>query len=360
MVGNIDTYDGQQNLEEWIRMVERTAAFAGWNADNTFKAALFRLRGGASEHIEQLHTEGHITSWEDTKKALKARYETSDREQLYQHLLNTGTQGDKTVQEWAQVVRKLSLRAIGAGGLKTDRVSANEEGENPTQVHQPATEEESNKAILQFMRKTNFIRGLRSSLRLVVWRKKCKTFDEAVTAATEEEAVEMAHKEEKVLGCYQDDPHGSSTQPLVNSIVAALDARDAAKEARKSMQRDRKPFGDSHDRLEETKQADPFREPPSQHASNAYGSGVPPMHQYGEQLPLPRASHQPTYSGDEMSHPWRTRRPSYRYGHLGNEVAVRDKMEGRCFACHHPGHFRRECPAYRPVQQPGNASRRLN
>ena len=82
MVGNIDTYDGQQNLEEWIRMVERTAAFAGWNADNTFKAALFRLRGGASEHIEQLHTEGHITSWEDTKKALKARYETSDREQF--------------------------------------------------------------------------------------------------------------------------------------------------------------------------------------------------------------------------------------------------------------------------------------
>ena len=30
MVGNIDTYDGQQNLEEWTRMVERAATFAGW------------------------------------------------------------------------------------------------------------------------------------------------------------------------------------------------------------------------------------------------------------------------------------------------------------------------------------------
>ena len=26
MVGNIDSFDGQQNLEEWIGMVERTAA----------------------------------------------------------------------------------------------------------------------------------------------------------------------------------------------------------------------------------------------------------------------------------------------------------------------------------------------
>ena len=101
MVGNIDSFDGQQNLEEWIRMVERTAAFTGWSEDNTFKAALFRLRGEASEHIEQLRDEGHITSWEDTKRALRARYETSGREQFYQHLINTGTQGNKTVQEWA-------------------------------------------------------------------------------------------------------------------------------------------------------------------------------------------------------------------------------------------------------------------
>ena len=29
----------------------------GWSEDNTFKAALFRLRGEASEHIEQLRNE---------------------------------------------------------------------------------------------------------------------------------------------------------------------------------------------------------------------------------------------------------------------------------------------------------------
>ena len=36
-------------------MVERAAKFAGgWTDDHAFKAALFRLRGEASEHIEQL------------------------------------------------------------------------------------------------------------------------------------------------------------------------------------------------------------------------------------------------------------------------------------------------------------------
>ena len=53
--GNIDPYDWHQNQGEWIRMVERAAKFAGgWTDDHAFKAALFRLRGEASEHIEQL------------------------------------------------------------------------------------------------------------------------------------------------------------------------------------------------------------------------------------------------------------------------------------------------------------------
>ena len=60
MVYNIDIYDGQQSLKERTQIVGRTVIVAGWTEDNKSKAALFRLRGQASEHIEQLSSDGQI------------------------------------------------------------------------------------------------------------------------------------------------------------------------------------------------------------------------------------------------------------------------------------------------------------
>ena len=60
IIGSVDNFDGQQNLEEWIQMVGRAADFAGWTEEQTFKAALFRLRGEAGEHVEQLRSEDKI------------------------------------------------------------------------------------------------------------------------------------------------------------------------------------------------------------------------------------------------------------------------------------------------------------
>ena len=60
MVGNIDIDDFQQSLKQRTQIVGRTAIFAGWTEDNKSKAALFRLRGEASDHIEQLRSEGQI------------------------------------------------------------------------------------------------------------------------------------------------------------------------------------------------------------------------------------------------------------------------------------------------------------
>ena len=100
MIGSVDNFDGTQNLEEWIQMVGRAAEFAGWSEENTFKAAMFRLRGEAGEHAEQLKSEGKLKTWKELQKALKERFETAGKEQWHQYLLNTGTQGSKTVQEW--------------------------------------------------------------------------------------------------------------------------------------------------------------------------------------------------------------------------------------------------------------------
>ena len=133
MIGSVDNFDGQQNLQEWIQMVERAAEFAGWTEEATFKAAMFRLRGEAGEHVEQLKSEGKLKTWKELQEALKDRFETAGREQWYQYLLNTGTQGSKTVQEWAQTVRKLSLRALGS-----DKQEVKSEGEANPEEEQAA------------------------------------------------------------------------------------------------------------------------------------------------------------------------------------------------------------------------------
>ena len=76
-------------------MVGRAAEFAGWTEEATFKAAMFRLRGEAGEHAEQLKSEGKLKTWKELQEALKDRFETAGKEQWYQYLLNTGTQGSK-------------------------------------------------------------------------------------------------------------------------------------------------------------------------------------------------------------------------------------------------------------------------
>ena len=42
-------------------MVEKTARFADWNNAATLRAAIFKLRGDATEYIEDLQKEGRVT-----------------------------------------------------------------------------------------------------------------------------------------------------------------------------------------------------------------------------------------------------------------------------------------------------------
>ena len=239
VIGSVDLFDGQQNLEEWLLMMDRASEFAGWTPDQVYKAALFRLRGEAGEYAEQLRNEGKIKTWEELKKALKERYNTAGKELWHHYLLNTATQGGSTVQEWAQTVRKLSLLALGSEGLEVKQeqegnqrggeIEGGQGGGEAVAGNANAMEAEARKKLLGFMRKSNFVRGLRSSLRQAVWRSKSTTFDEAVQAAAEEEAVESSNREEEVLSCYKRDLPRLAQPGLVDQIVAALEVRDEMK-----------------------------------------------------------------------------------------------------------------------------------
>ena len=383
VIGSVDNFDGQQNLEEWIQMIERAAEFAGWGPEQSFKAALFRLRGEAGEYAEQLRDEGKLASWKDLKQALKERYENAGKEQWHQYLLNTATQGNSTVQEWAQTVRKLSLKALGSEGNQLKREEEGQQGQQAGEG-QPQEEagnagSEARKKLLDFMRKSNFIRGLRSSLRKMVWRNKCGTFDEAVRAAAEEEAVEASHREEEVLSCYKRDLPNFTAPGLVDQIVSALEIREEERRkgheaVKKDQERTTKteprtpraedgahepevgPEEESRYRTRESE--DYVGIPPgirNYYRGPAAGRGHanPNSLQYGDQLPLPRNRGPRPGARQEWT----------RQGWGGDSGRARMNFDNlrpgiNCYNCGGRGHVRRECPT--PThQQPGNGSRRL-
>ena len=379
MIGSVDNFDGTQNLQEWIQMVGRAAEFAGWTEEATFKAAMFRLRGEAGEHAEQLKAEGKIRSWKELQEALRDRFETAGKEQWHQYLLNTGTQGSKTVQEWAQTVRKLSLRALGS----EDPEIKHEQDEEPLNAEEEraaaTTRKEARRNLLDYMRKTNFVRGLRSSLRQMVWRKKCKTFDEAVRTAAEEEAVEASHREEEVLSCYARGPPEVAASGLVEKIVAALEMReDERKEKTKQewkkekggatlrANKQRTSHRSAAEQSEEEYEEDEGETEKAQHkyyANNgvrpaATGRGFnerrPP---YGDQLPLPRPPGMGLRQG--AGREWRRAEPQNgrrQYGFDEQARRERDRALSLCFNCHQPGHQARDCFTR---NQQGNDFRRL-
>ncbi|XP_043212890.1 uncharacterized protein LOC122376994 [Amphibalanus amphitrite] len=390
VLGSVDSYDGQQNLDEWIQMLTRAAEFAGWNEEQTFKAAMFRLRGEAGEHAEQLRDEGKINTWKELQTVLKERFITSGKEQWHQYLLNTGTQGTKTVQEWAQTVRKLSLLALGPEMQEIKMEGEDGEENQDEQLRQEtAAKREARKKLLDYMRKSNFIRGLKSSLRQMVWRKKCKTFDEAVQAAAEEEAVEASHREEEVLSCYKRDIPSFTSQGLMEQLVAALEIHDAKKkkedtdeettktargglkketakkQSQKSLPRNqRRPIdGDSEDEDEEEDEEEEeeyerrprrrgYQQGGTRSRWNGRGRTAEGYQQYDDQLPLPRAPRRAT-----PVRQW-TRRERNDEA-VGNGARPRE-YDSRviCFYCNEAGHIKRFCP-HNPERQSGNEYRRL-
>ena len=385
VIGSVDTFDGQQNLDEWITMIERAAEFVGWGPEQSFKAAMFRLRGEAGEYAEQLRDEGKLATWKELKEALKERFETVGKEQWHQYLLNTATQGSSTVQEWAQTVRKMSLRALGSEATQMKREGEGEPAEQAGQQEQAARNEglEARKKLLDYIRKSNFVRGLRSSLRKMVWRKKCTTFDEAVRAAAEEEAVEASHREEEVLSCYKRDLPGLNTPGLVDQIVAALEIREEAKrkgreEAKKEEMIKRaetitrnvsantaiqNPMLESEQEMmggsKEEEEYDTGRSTEIQHHFNgpAPGSGYPRsgMRPYGEHLPLPSYGQGGRTPG--MRQEWTRQGWSSGGGQNGGNYGNQERAT-TCYNCGGRGHLRRQCPTsprrqgndYRPLQ----------
>lgn len=296
--------------------------------------------------VEHLQEEGKATTWVELKKVLQDRYQTKNQEQWYQFMLNTGMQEGKSVPEWAQVIRKVSLLAMTPedrkrGGsaqtsiaIQRDRDLRSPAGDGDSEQRMdgstaaPSTSTVSSPFMLDWVRRTNFTRGLRANLRRAVWRRRCTTFDEAVAAAAEEEALEATGKEGEMISSY----HTAGAQTgLVESLVAALDIRDERKK------RAARPQGKSDE-------AEPEEENTSSKAVR-----------FQEPIPLPRPEDgrrgwTPRRGGFQgpnggQQYGWANRSTMRTRGSEGrNEAYQRDLQEGLCFQCHQPGHFARECP----------------
>ena len=351
----VDEFDGTQNVDDWIRELERADDFANWGKSTLLKVALIRLKGEASEFVSHLQEEGKAKNWEELKTALQDRYQTTRREQWHQFLLNTGQQEGKTVQEWAQLVRKLSLASLSPEDRKVGLSPATSQPETVREEERPATSRNGTTAprsgtqrnpLLDYIRRTNFIRGLRPSLRKAVWRRHCTTFDEAVKAAAEEEALEATTHEAEVLSSYREGP---TKEDLIDTLVAALEIRDEKK---------RKAVTGAEEGAA-----------PERHLAVRQ----PAPETYPEQLPLPQRtapqarSHSPSrHSGD-----WRRagrywsrsgRAPAGAEGpverRFWSDEEWRMYRDGVCFNCHGRGHIARYCSRQSPAGHAGNGGRR--
>ena len=347
----VDEFDGSQNVTEWIRELERASDFASWGPSTLQKVALIRLKGEASEFVSHLQEEGKAKTWSELKAALEERYRATPREQWHQLLLNTSQQEGRTVQEWAQLVRKLSLKSLTPEDRKAGQTPAASGAEGGTGDDQPATSRNgaaAGNALLDYIRRTNFVRGLRPSLRKVVWRKRCSTFDGAVATAAEEEAVEATTHEAEVLSSYRELP---SKEELIDSLVAALDIRDEKK--RKAGPVDQAPTAVEHQR------------PAERSAVAAYPEQLP--------LPLPQPPAMQQQPHHQAYRPRGHGAAGRAWGPAGGVPAAAtvprshrpwspEEWEmyqaGVCFQCHERGHIARFCRRRPPVARAGNGMRR--
>ena len=174
-----------------------------------------------------------------------------------------------------------------------------------------------------------------------------QNIDEAVTVATEEEALEAATKEEEVLSCFQGDPSEQRERPLINSIVAALDEREAARERNRNRAKETPPAPVNQQQAE-LQEGGPSFAATATPAYNNYHS-----QQFPEQLPLPRAGYRDFREGGRGG----GRGGRGRWGSSPRFIPNQNSYDTRiCFLCHRPGHIRWFCPE----QNSGNGTGRLN
>lgn len=305
----VATYDGRTNILDWLYSLERARDFARWDNEKLRKLVLMRLTGEAAEFVQHLELEGKAKDWEDLKQALTKRFKTQERVQHQQYLLNTGTQGGKSVQEWAQEVRKLSLAALAdhstEGASEGENMVGSEEATASHLSPPPGAEAHRGRVttlprdLLDFIRKTNFIRGLREALRDAVWRRKCKSFDEAVEAAIEEEEFESSRKSYPSNDVLVSSIAQGPDIKLLDTIVTVLEARERQKQRGK---------GDNTDQ--------PQYQPP---------------------LPLP-----PWGRNEQEKEISETDPRTVSIEHM-KQVRIDDVIHNRCFRCHQAGQQLRHC-----------------
>jgi hypothetical protein len=180
---HVSQFEGTEDVRKWLRHVRVAAECTEVSEDQLYKAMTLKLTGPAEEHVGHLRLEGKVHNLHDLQRTLLERFQHTNLGSLAQHKLNTCHQGEQSVAEFAQQIRRLSLDAVGSdvGHLENQQ------------------DFEKYREILNFLRMYHFTKGLHKHLFWVVWRAECTEFDEAVKIARHEERVLAEMVQTKVL-----------------------------------------------------------------------------------------------------------------------------------------------------------------
>ena len=382
-------FSGTQNIVDWIDTVERAGSFAKWNDDELRRVARLRIRGEASEYIGHLELEDKATTWTSLKKVLKDRYDSKGQEQLNQYLLSTSQQGEKTVQEWAQVVRKLSLKSLsdldrepnlqnehhratvtGDEAVDDRRAECEHAGESDqsngsqgtsvtdlamTKAAEEHAEEmkrlrkRKERLLLDHTRRVNFVRGLKPDLRRAVLKSGCTTFDEAVEVAQREENLDIAVGQEELLNsmCVQQEARET---PVANEVAVAVAQLLEQRDRNKNMAQQNLGTRAVYRQVEPSSSMCTYQQSPKPSDINELAVAV-------VQLLEQRGNNQiRTYQSLETRPLQSQSRSSEYQGRKSNNLSpakqhelylqkLNDIKEKTCFFCHQTGHVIRHCQA---------------
>jgi len=106
----VHDFDGTQDVERWIRLVERTSTEQGWEEERAAKAAML-IKGEAFTYFED--NELDLKDWDDVKRAMIARFTTKQPRASVYAQLNLVKKGKRQdIRELADHIRKIARSSI--------------------------------------------------------------------------------------------------------------------------------------------------------------------------------------------------------------------------------------------------------
>lgn len=200
IIRDIPKYSGDDiniSIEQWLQVINETAAYAGLEPTDLLRALPLKLEGTAADYFRLIKNELQGSSpqelWNTAQRRLEERFKLRRDSSSYMMQLAALSQGEKqAVQAFAQQVKAVGAKA------------------HPELVPTPD--------LLDTVLMKHFVRGLRPHLTRILRSRHPQTFQEAVDIATEEAQFDIDGR----LGAVGYVGHPEGLQDLVAAVVKQL------------------------------------------------------------------------------------------------------------------------------------------